>query len=246
MRIRYSTIRDLNPFFFWCMHYISKLLKRKTWSSLVFGQRAEDYFFSKLIDVNQKPKYMDIGAYHPIIYSNTYTLYKKGCRGINIDMSDRTIELFNRFRKNDVNICAAISNSDSDLTKAYYMSVDGLSPINTIDEDLANRHAKKFNATLNEKLIKTTTLLKIFSDYEIEPRSIDILNIDVEGLDYEVLSQWPFNIAKPKLICIEMLTNEYEEIKKSKIHALLSQNDYKINYWLMPSIIYVRKFNSSF
>ena len=69
---------------------------------------------------------------------------------------------------------------------------------------------------------------------------------DVEGLDYEVLSQWPFNTARPKVICIEMLTNEYEEIIKSKIHALLSKNDYKINYWLTPSIIYVREFNSIF
>ena len=42
--------------------------------------------------------YVDVGAYHPTKNNNTYLLYKRNWRGINIDISDFSVDLFNFWR----------------------------------------------------------------------------------------------------------------------------------------------------
>ena len=39
--------------------------------------------------------YVDIGAHHPIQRNNTHLLFKKGWEGINIDVNEFSIDLFN-------------------------------------------------------------------------------------------------------------------------------------------------------
>ena len=51
--------------------------------------------------------YVDAGCYHPLHLSNTYLLYKRSWNGINIDISEFSIKLFNYLRPNDVNINSA-------------------------------------------------------------------------------------------------------------------------------------------
>ena len=62
--------------------------------------------------------YVDIGCYHPIKYSNTALLHKKGWRGVNIDLNKTSIALFNVCRKNDVNIHSAVSTKNKKIN--YY------------------------------------------------------------------------------------------------------------------------------
>ena len=54
--------------------------------------------------------YVDVGAYHPTKINNTYLLYKRNWRGINIDISNFSIDLFNFWRPEDLNFCRAITN----------------------------------------------------------------------------------------------------------------------------------------
>ena len=46
-------------------------------------------------------------------------LYKKGWKGINIDLNPLAIDLFNFARPSDINICAAISNKET-KKKLYF------------------------------------------------------------------------------------------------------------------------------
>ena len=63
--------------------------------------------------------YVDAGCYHPLHLSNTYLLYKKKWRGINIDLSKFSIDLFNFMRPDDININVAVSSKD-EYVKCYY------------------------------------------------------------------------------------------------------------------------------
>ena len=56
--------------------------------------------------------YVDVGCYHPIHRNNTYLLHKQGWKGINIDTSEFSIDLFNHMRPNDLNYNCAISNKN--------------------------------------------------------------------------------------------------------------------------------------
>jgi len=74
---------------------------------------------------------MDVGCYHPKKFSNTYMLYKKGWSGINIDMEEDKITLFDMVRPRDLNVLSPISDKEEEVT-LYRYSKYGLG--STIDK----------------------------------------------------------------------------------------------------------------
>ena len=69
-----------------------------------------------------------MGCYHPIKYSNTALLHNRGWQGINIDMNQTSIDLFNILRKKDKNICA----EHPGVKEAIQYLDFKFSPINTL------------------------------------------------------------------------------------------------------------------
>ena len=56
-----------------------------------------------------KQSYLDIGAHHPYVMSNTAMLYQKGCRGINVEADKELLTAFVEERAEDVNIHAVVA-----------------------------------------------------------------------------------------------------------------------------------------
>jgi hypothetical protein len=67
----------------------------------------------------KKGFYVDVGAHHPLRFSNTYLFYKKGWRGINIDATPGSMKLFNKIRPEDTNIESPVSNTHRKMS--YYI-----------------------------------------------------------------------------------------------------------------------------
>lgn len=143
--------------------------------------------------------YLDIGCHHPIRESNTYWLHKKlNWSGINIDLSETTIKLFNHFRPNDINIQAPVSHKSEEVT--CYLFADAHC-MNTIDKSFAT--ATKKGVGLNyEKVKMKTVLIKDLIDAH-HVKTVDFLNVDIEGLDKYVLETFPFERITPKVIAFE-------------------------------------------
>lgn len=72
------------------------------------SQDKEDLFIKKFFKNKNKGIYLDIGCFNPLLWNNTYLLYKKGWCGINVDIQKINIDLFNVARPNDINICCAL------------------------------------------------------------------------------------------------------------------------------------------
>lgn len=163
--------------------------------------------------------YVDVGCYHPIHRNNTYLLHKQDWKGINIDVSQFSIDLFNYLRPNDLNYNCAISNKN-EIVKIFYQKE--LSQLSTIE----NEQAKKvFQGNIKEKEIQAFTLDKILKKDKFKDTKIDFLNIDVEGADFKVLEGLSFDKFKPELICIEI---HDKEIKDSKVYKFLNDKNYKL------------------
>ena len=97
------------------MYYRPKIFfPKKSYS--MFG---EDLIIKKIFKNKKNGFYVDVGCYHPIDGNNTYLLYKKGWTGINIDLNQTSIELFNIARNNEKNFNVAISNKSQKI-KYYY------------------------------------------------------------------------------------------------------------------------------
>ena len=163
--------------------------------------------------------YVDVGCYHPIHRNNTYLLHKQDWKGINIDVSQFSIDLFNYLRPNDLNYNCAVSNKN-ETVKIFYQKE--LSQLSTIE----NEQAKKvFQGNIKEKEIQAFTLDKILKKDKFKDTKIDFLNIDVEGADFKVLEGLSFDKFKPELICIEI---HDKEIKDSKVCKFLNDKNYKL------------------
>ena len=68
------------------------------------SQFKEDKFIRNFFKKKNNGIFLDLGCFHPTRDNNTYQLYKKGWRGINIDLNSLSIELFNFFRSSDINL----------------------------------------------------------------------------------------------------------------------------------------------
>ena len=209
------------PYLYYNLYVRHKALKkRKTYS-----QNQEDLFINNYFKEKKNGFYIDIGCYHPIKYSNTALLYNRGWKGINIDMNQTSIDLFNIFRRRDKNICAAISNNQKTTT----MYFDHLfSPVNTLDKNFSNVASKKisFNHPI-EKKVYTWKFNEVVQKHNIDIKQIDFINIDVEAHDLEVLEGIDLSIFNAKMICIE-LANDQNNIKDKKLNEYLKKYNYDL------------------
>ena len=189
------------------------------------SQFGEEKLVLSFFDKEYRGKFLDIGCFHPTRHNNTYTMYKSGWHGINIDLNPLTIELFNFARVKDININAAIS--DQEETKTLYF-VDELNTQNTLEANhlsfLKNHHNLK-EEEISEQEVKTKKLDKILDSYNFN--DIDFMNIDVEGHELKILNSIDFSKYKIKFICIEMIDhNEQSKIVNKELNAILERNDY--------------------
>ena len=72
--------------------------------AVTFPQEGEDLILSRMFDARSKGFFVDVGAYHPFRFSNTFLFYCAGWRGINIDATPGSMIAFDKFRPGDTNI----------------------------------------------------------------------------------------------------------------------------------------------
>jgi len=195
----------------------------KKYSLSSYSQEGEDLILQRIFEYKNVGFYIDVGAYHPFRFSNTYLFYLKGWRGINIDPTPGSMKLFNKFRKRDINLEVGISEKEGVL--AYYIFNEPA--LNTFDENLAKkRDGEKGYYIIKELSIKVYPLSKILEEYLPEGQKIDFLTIDVEGKDFEVLKSNDWSRFRPKVVLVEILSSSIEEVFESPIYIFMKENGY--------------------
>ena len=163
-----------------------------------YSQWGEDLSILKFFKDKKNGIYLDVGCFHPLMYSNTCLLFKNGWSGINIDINPTSIDLFKILRPLDFNICTALNEYEKEF-KVYFDHP--FSPVNTLDKSFFDSKKSNFFKDVSFKIIKSKSIDEILNLSKY--KEIDFLNIDVEGLDLQVLVQLVPNKLKPSLISIE-------------------------------------------
>ena len=184
-----------------------------------YSMDGEDVVISNYFKNKEKGFYIDIGCYHPIHRNNTFLLFKKGWQGMNVDIHDFSIELFNYARPKDLNYNFAVSNKNEKI-KMFFQKE--LSQLSTIDQ---NQAKKVFQGTVKEKEIQAYTLNEILNFSKLNNKKIDLLDIDVEAVDLKVLQGLSFEKFKPELICIEI---HEKNLKESETFKFLKEYNYEL------------------
>ena len=196
-----------------------------------YSQSKEDIFVLKYFKNKNRGFYVDVGCHHPSRINNTFLLYKHGWRGVNIDMSKLSIDLFDVSRKEDVNIHSAVSSKNKIIN--YYTNKNLFLSASIIQKKGSSKFKYK-------EQVSSKPLTKILDKTIYKDKQIDFLSIDAEGADYEVLKSLNFKKYKPKLICIEIWQDQIKEfnIKKHEIYKFLFKKKYKLATNLADNFIF--------
>jgi FkbM family methyltransferase len=191
-----------------------------------YSQEGEDLILYRILYGKiQKGFYVDVGAHHPKRFSNTYFFYKKGWNGINIEPMPGSKKIFDKYRPNDINIEIPISDKEDELT--YYMFNDAA--LNGFSKEISQqRNEFKDYKIIKTANLKTRTLRSVLNEYLPAGQKIDVLSIDVEGLDLEVLKSNDWDKYKPTIILVEDKDFTFESPHSSDTFDYLQKMEYKL------------------
>ena len=206
------------------LKFFKVFLKSFTHKRISYSYGGIDSLIFNIFKNQKNGFYLDIGCGHPIKNNNTYLLNKKGWSGINIDLDEENIDLFNSYRKKDVNLTTAVSDKEGETDLYFYHKKSAL---NTISKENADFQKAKVSAI---KRIKTQTINKIIENTPFKDRKIDFLSIDVEGSELAILKNFDFTKYSPKVIVVEYLDLSLKklEIKNLNIDNIIKSEIYKL------------------
>ena len=200
------------------------LSKRRT----SFSQFGEDLELKKICPKNGF--YIDVGAGRPISGSNTFLLYKNGWSGILIDPVNSNMLLARLTRRRDKFIKALIGPRGE--LEFYYLFPYEYSTTSP-------ESARELTESGKAQLVKKTKMQVIgLQDILLSSSSMCfLLCIDAEGMDFQILSEFPFELHKPDVICVEEHGDNQHDHKN--ISSLLMDHGYSLHKRLGLSVIYI-------
>jgi FkbM family methyltransferase len=205
-----------------------------------YSQEGEDLILKRIFNGKKNGFYVDVGAHHPKRFSNTFLFYKMGWRGINIEPRPGSKKLFDKYRKRDINIEAAISNSNENLT--YYIFDEPA--LNSFDKELSLTRVENTKYKLLEEIsIETKTLSEILYEYLPDNQQIDFLTIDTEGFDLMVLKSNNWDKYRPEVILCEDGEFNFQSPSNSEIYNFLIEKNYFLIAKTLNTLLFKLKYN---
>ena len=153
-----------------------------------FSQKGEDLIISNFFGDRAMGYYMDIGCFHPKQISNTYLFHLAGWHGLAVDVDAYKADLFKKVRRGRCGSKAAavVGACAPGSTANVYRFGDeaGWSDIDTLDYESAVWQRDEKNA--GDFRTETVEVIGINDLLSTSPK-VNFLNIDVEGMDTEIL-----------------------------------------------------------
>jgi FkbM family methyltransferase len=198
-----------------------------------YAQQGEDLILWNMCEhlhIDQ-PTYLDIGAYDPVVISNTYLFYTRGCRGVLVEPNPARWARLESVRPRDTLLRAGIGTSSEPETEAdFYVigSTGGLlggDDLSTFSREEAEAvTAKTGGRHFVEKVIrmKLLNVNKVMEEhFQGAP---NVVSIDVEGLDLDILRTLDFGRFRPDLFCVETVEFGTHEFRPDVVDFLASKD----------------------
>lgn len=170
---------------------------------MTYSQSGEDAILAYMLAVLGIPfsqcTYLDLGANRPKEMSNTYFFYAQGANGTLVEANPSLIPALEKERKGDTIVNKCIAPVSGEKIDFNILSVDGLSAPGDISVILAENPEVKLLKTIPIETICVNDLIKQMGEVPV------ILNIDIEGMELEILKSVDFSKYRPLVIILEMI-----------------------------------------
>ena len=181
--------------------------------------------------------YVDVGANHPTIESQSWHLEQLGWKGLLIEPTPSYCDLLREKRKGAVvqYACSSPENQDK------FLNLTILGAGSTLNPDLLIGKAAQ---GLENIAVKCKTLDSILEENKA-PVGFDFMSIDIEGHEMEMFKGFSLTRWQPQLVLLEDHVINHEK------HNHMSSSGYKlilrtgINSWYVPLVNGKYKFSIS-
>jgi FkbM family methyltransferase len=213
------------------------LLPSFLFRKISYSQSGEDILISFLLDMicGKRPKrYLDIGANHPFLLSNTALLYKAGGSGVLVEPDPFFADLLRKKRPRDEVLEFGVHFSGENSADFYVMDSPTL---NTFSPDEMKRYVEMGHEVSKKIRVKLLDINQILS----HTGPVDFMNLDIEGLDLDILQMIDWQTHRPKCICVESINynTKSEPLKTSEIADLMLSKNYILYADTFINSIYV-------
>lgn len=221
---------------------------------ITYSHSGEDILIAYVISNSTKSvRFVDIGCAHPVFDNNTYSMYRKGHYGVNVDARTEVKKLYSLIRPRDRFINSIISDSSDSKSADFFVNSDD-PHVSSVSADWAvgNLDSRK---RLESRHLPTSTLAEVFraswaflgfDTPEKRNAAVLVLSIDVEGQDLPVLKSNDWVAFKPDIVCIETFgTGNIDDLMQGEIYQFLSKRGYQLTALTPLSSIFELKIDSS-
>lgn len=187
-----------------------------------YSQEGEDRILARLFDSAREGFYVDVGALHPMRFSNTFLFYRRGWRGVNIDAMPGSMRLFERCRPRDTNVEAGIGLTAGSIP--FYVFNEPA--LNSFDRELSeSRDVAPYKI---QKVIdvRVSPLNEVLGGCLPHGNVPSFLTVDVEGRDLDVLRSNDWSAFRPTYVLAECLGMTVEEAMQGPVSEFMSSVGY--------------------
>jgi Methyltransferase FkbM domain len=188
-----------------------------------YSQEGEDRILDRLLASAPKGFYVDVGAHHPMRFSNTFLFYRRGWHGVNIDAMPGSMRLFDKYRSRDTNIEAGIGLETA--TVPFYVFNEPA--LNSFDRELSE--SRDVGPYKIEKIIdvRVSPLKDVLRGHLPREDVRSFLTVDVEGRDLEALRSNDWSTFRPSYVLAESVGTTMEEAIQGPVSSFMSSVGYR-------------------
>jgi hypothetical protein len=201
-----------------------------------YGLEGIDCLLLSIFRDVEKGFYIDVGANHPEIISNTYAFYLKGWSGICIDGNVQLATQWKSKRPNDHFLTKLLSDKIKDVEYTIYPD----NTISTINQDSKLRYDQRFKSSdIIIQSVQTDTLQNIIDNFCIIDE-IHLLSVDIEGEELNALRGLDFEKNAPGVVVVEIKNLSLYNLKENDVFNFLMSKGYVMICKLLLDAVFVK------
>ncbi len=163
-----------------------------------WAQNYEDAYLHRCFADRSDGRWIDVGAWLPVVDSVTHHFSERGWWGVNVEPIPRYFDELAAARPRDVNLRLALGRAPGRIT-LHHVPGTGLS---SADTGHAVRGAAARGLAVEAVDVEVTTLDAVWAEH-LGGEAVAFVKIDVEGAEADVLAGWDMGRHRAEVLIVE-------------------------------------------
>lgn len=166
----------------------------------MYSQNNEEEYILEYFNDSSRGTFLDIGAFHPMTFSNTRALYEKGFKGVFVEPSPSLLPAFETTygRDPEIQVLPVCVGATSGSVDFFDSGGDAIS--STVQAE-TKRWEEAYDVKFSKITREMVTIPELLA--RAQYKIFDFVNVDTEGNVLEILEQIDAAALGVKLMCVE-------------------------------------------